>query len=67
MTKTSIGKWLVDRDIFGQPITVLYKGSDVYRTKMGCCITFGTFILLLINFVGLSTVFLDGSRQKDSV
>ena len=39
MTLSRIVLFGVKRDIYGLPITVLYKASDVYRTKMGALTT----------------------------
>ena len=40
-------KWAVDFDIFGHPVTVFYKGSDTYKTKLGFLCTFGVFMLTI--------------------
>ena len=47
----SFAKFLVERDIYGLPITVLYKGSDVFKTWMGATCTLLTYCLLLVNVV----------------
>lgn len=54
MGKASLVKFLVDRDIFGQPITVLYKGSETYKTKSGAFCTILVSALVLINTVMLA-------------
>ena len=62
----SFAKFIVGRDIFGQSITVNYKGSDAYRTKLGALCTIMTYVLILINGVALVEGFLDGSKQSES-
>ena len=61
----SLAKWLTERDIFGAPITVLYKGSDVFKTKSGAACTIVTYILILFYFVGLISAFIDMSKQEE--
>ena len=58
-------RWVVERDIFGAPITVLYKGSDVFKTRLGALFTVLTYTLLLFNLVALVTAFFDGSKQEE--
>ena len=60
---SSLAKFLVKRDIFGQPIAVLYKGSDNYRTKLGAIYTILSAVLILINAAVLIQGFFNGSRQ----
>ncbi len=45
--------FLVDRDMFGQPISVLFKASDVYKTKMGALASICTYMLMLFNLITL--------------
>ena len=56
--------WIVDKDIYGQPVGVNYEGSDTYKTKLGALITFLTYGLILVNLVGLMLAFNDGSKQE---
>ena len=53
MTKAGFVKFLVNRDFFGQPITVLYKGNEKYKTKLGAFCTILVTVLVLINTVML--------------
>lgn len=53
MTKGSFEKFFTERDIFGQPITVQYKGSDTYKTKLGTVCTIAVTVLVLMNTVVL--------------
>ena len=66
MPKSSFEKFLVERDIFGQPISVLYKGSDVYKTRVGSFCSFVVLVLTLINTYTLVVGFFNGSLQKES-
>ena len=52
--------------MFGQPITVNYRGSDVFRTKLGAILSFTTYALMLFNLVNLVQSFFDGSKQIES-
>ena len=63
---SKFAKFFVARDIFGQAITVNYKGSDAYRTKMGALCTILTYVLILINGISLVEGFLNGSKQSES-
>ena len=62
----SLAQFIVDKDIYGQPITVMYKGSDVFKTKMGAFLTLVTYALIVFNLATLLTAFADGSRQEES-
>ena len=57
--------FLVEKDIYGQPITVNYMGSDAFKTKMGALITLLTYALMLFNFTNLMQAFFNGSRQNE--
>ena len=63
---SKFAKFFVRRDIFGQSITVNYKGSEAYRTKLGAFCTIATYVLILINGVALVQGFFDGSKQQES-
>ena len=52
--------------MFGQPITVNYRGSDVFRTKLGAILSFLTYALMLFNLINLVQSFFDGSKQIES-
>ena len=57
--------FLVERDIYGQPITVNYMGSDTFKTRMGAFFTLLTYVLILFNLANLMGAFFDGSRQDE--
>ena len=58
--------WLVDKDIYGHPVTVNYQGSDSFKTKAGALVTLCTYTLILFNLVNTIAAFNDGSRQSES-
>ena len=58
--------WLVDKDIYGHPVTVNYQGSDTFKTKLGALVSLCTFTLILFNLVNTLVAFDDGSRQSES-
>mmetsp|Transcript_12736 Transcript_12736/g.17156 ORF Transcript_12736/g.17156 Transcript_12736/m.17156 type:complete len:164 (-) Transcript_12736:1228-1719(-) len=58
--------WLIDWDIYGQPITVQYRGSDTLKTRMGALCTLITYILLLINMIALIKAFSTQSNREES-
>ena len=60
--KNSFSKFLLNRDIFGLPITVVYKGDSVFKTHMGAAFTLLTYALLLVNVLSLTQSFIDGSK-----
>ena len=41
----SIGRNLLNLDMFGHPVTLFYQGSDVYKTKLGALISIGVLVL----------------------
>ena len=47
MLLKKLGNWVKDVDIFGHPVTVFYKGSDTYKTKLGLFFTLGVFVLTM--------------------
>ena len=57
--------FLVEIEIYGQPITVNYMGSDAFKTKLGAFVTLLTYALMLFNFTNLMRAFFDGSRQDE--
>ena len=61
-----IVKFIRDFDIYGHPISVMYKGSDVLKTNMGALCTLITYALVLSNLITLLIEFSDGSRQQSS-
>ena len=60
----SFANWLIERDIFGQPIEVLYKGSNKFKTWVGTLCTFLTYILLLLFVFTQTTAYWDRSKQE---
>ena len=66
MTSSRLTNWLVDKDIYGHPVSVNYQGSDSFKTKAGALVTLCTFTLILFNLVNTIAAFNDGSRQSES-
>ena len=42
------------QDVFGHPISINYKGSDTYKTKLGAFVTLLTYALIIYNTITLS-------------
>ena len=67
--KRNLEKLLVGQDIYGHPISVLYRGSDYYKTRLGAFFTLATYVLIAINTIQLFVAFKNGSNihngQKD--
>lgn len=61
----SLQKFLVELDIFGHPIQLNYKGKTTYQTKFGAFFTLATFVIIMINFVSISTDFVNNENQKE--
>ena len=62
----NFGKFFVEQDMFGQPIAVNFKGSDVFKTQLGAVLSLATYGLILFNLVSLIQSFFNGSRQSES-
>mgnify|MGYP001626562620 CR=1 FL=1 len=60
------GDFLKERDIYGQPISINYKGSDVFKTKIGALVSLLTYMLIIFNLVNLTRAFMDGSKQDET-
>ena len=60
-----LGSFILESDIFGHRIGVNYKGRDTYQTYLGSICTLAVYVLILINFLQLSTAYHDGSRQTE--
>ena len=58
-----VGNFLIEMDIYGAPIAVNYKGSDVYKTKLGAFSSLVTYVLILVNLGMAVQSFFNGSRQ----
>ena len=63
----SLLSFLVDKDVYGHPVGINYRGSDSFKTKMGAFCTLTTLIVVLLNTTTLVTAFFDGSRQDEKV
>ena len=58
----NLSKLIAAIDIYGWPISMNYHGNEVYRTYMGACCSFITFVLIMSNFLALTVSYLDGSQ-----
>ena len=65
MPKNSFVKFFVNRDIFGQPISILYKGSNTYKTKLGALCTILVSVLVLVNTLILTEGFINHTQQTE--
>ena len=63
---SSFSRFLVDRDIYGEKIKVMYKGNDLYQTKLGALCTILTYVLICINAFSVFQGFVNGTRQNES-
>ena len=59
---SNFSEFLVERDMFGHDVSINYSGSDVFKTKVGACVSLLTYMLMIFNLVSLSGAFMDGSR-----
>lgn len=56
----SLTSWL---DFYGHPVGVHYRGSGVYKTKLGALCSLITAVLILVNTISISTKFANNSGQ----
>ena len=56
---------MVSRDQYGHPISINYRGSDSYQTKLGALCTLATQILILIYTINLVIGFRNNSLQEE--
>ena len=59
-------EYLKDKDVFGQSVTVSYKGSDQLKTIVGSFATIATYILILFNALTLFTNFMNSELAQTS-
>ena len=64
MTKRLL-ELLKNQDVFGHPISINYKGSDTYKTKLGAFVTLLTYALIIYNTVTLTEAFFNHSKQDE--
>ena len=57
--------YFVSLDVFGHSVGVNYKGSGVYKTKLGAFVTLVTQSLMIFNLVTASIAFFNRSRQVE--
>ena len=64
--KRQIADFFVEKDIYGQPVTVNYRGRDAFKTKLGAFCSIVTYALILFNTVQLCLQWVDGSKQEET-
>ena len=62
----SFGGLLRSLDIYGHKIGVHYGGEDTFKTGFGGFMTCATYILILINAIGLVTDFTQMTQQTEN-
>ena len=62
----SLSQFIRGRDIFGHKIGVNFRGNETFQTLLGSLFTLTFYTFAAINFVQLSTAFMDGSKQTSS-
>ena len=58
--------YIVSYDRWGSAITVNYKGSSVYKTRLGALVSIGSYVLLIIFTMQLFIAFIDGTKQTET-
>ena len=48
---------LLDLDIYGHPVSLNYKGSDMYKTWLGSACTMIVYLLVLNSCIVLGTAY----------
>ena len=62
-----MAQFILDRDLFGHPITVHFRGKNTYGTWLGSFCTLAAYILMFVNVVLLGTSYRDGYKQEEMV
>ena len=65
MSGSKFVRFFVGLDTFGRPLSVNYKGSDTYQTKLGAVFTVVSYALMAVNLVNLMTAFVSNSNQVE--
>ena len=60
--KNSLEKFITALDIYGWPIEVNYRGSQVYRTRLGALSSLITYFLIVYNTINLLIALFDNTR-----
>ena len=63
--KGKIEDFLVGQDAYGQAVSINYRGSDSFKTKLGALCTLITTVIMLVNFGSLMSAYTKGSRQEE--
>ena len=65
MSENKLVQFFVSLDTFGRPLSVNYKGSDTYKTKLGAFCTLAVYVLMAINLINLTTAYVSNSNQVE--
>ena len=65
MSGSKFVEFFVGLDTFGRPLSVNYKGSDTYKTKLGALCTVISYVLMSVNLFNLITTFVSNSNQVE--
>ena len=65
MSGSKFVEFFVGLDTFGRPLSVNYKGSDTYQTKLGAFCTVVSYVLMTVNLVNLMTAFVSNTNQVE--
>ena len=63
--KGKIEDFLVGQDAYGQAVSINYRGSDSFKTRLGALCTLITTVMMLFNFGTLMTAYREGSKQEE--
>ena len=58
--------FLLDKDIYGQEIGLLYKGKSQYQTRLGAPLTLATYILVTVYLTSKVRFFFEKSGQVEN-
>ena len=62
-----VKEFVLERDVYGHPIAVHFKGKTAYNTWLGVLCTFLVYGVVFQSVIALGGAFLDHSRQDQKV
>lgn len=65
MTRPSFIKHLLKLDKFGYEVEMHYQGNSVYKTLFGSLVSVLTYVLILINALGICSDFINNDNQTE--
>ena len=63
----NVKEFLLDRDIYGHPINVHFKGKTTYNTWLGLLCTLFVYSIVCQSMIVLGTDFINDLRQDEKV